>query len=147
MYDDGWLKACQGIFNFFGLGKSRFVMVRSGIFLGYFILFSGIFYLFCFFKIFLDSMVMTSLASWVTRRTHRKTIKENKEFVLPKGKDISEAVLRKKLIERRWDGKSHFRRTFLFLTWLLNMTFAKIIFPFPCSAFHFSLNWQGPLLA
>ena len=101
-------------------------MVRNGIFLRYFILFSGIFYLFCFFKIFLDSMVMTSLASWVTRRTHRKTIKENKEFVLPKGKDINEAVLRKngmiiyvavkKLIERRWDGKSHFRRTFLFLT-------------------------------
>ena len=82
-----------------------------------------------------------------TRRTHSKTIKENKEFVLPKGKDINEAVLRKngmiiyvavkKLIETRWDGKSHF----LFLTPrspFLNMTFAKTIFPFPCSAFHFS---------
>ena len=158
----GWLKACQGIFNFFGLSKSRFVMVRNEIFLRYFILFSGIFYLFCFFRIFLglngyDKLVILSDN---TRRTHRKTIKENRKFVLPKEKDINEAILRKigmiiyvavkKLIETRWDGKSHFLRTFLFLTPrspFLNMTFAKPIFSFHCSAFHFSLNSQGSLLA
>ena len=60
---DWMVKSLSRHLQFFGLGKSRFVMVRNGIFLRYFILFSEIFYLFCFFKIFMDSMVMTSLAS------------------------------------------------------------------------------------